>query len=372
MELASHHNPQSSPSSEILCYTFNNDFSCLAMGTRTGFKIFGLDPFQLLYENNEGGIGIIRMLESTNLIALVGSGEHPARSPRRITLWNKTKNVAVFEISFSNKIIGVRINKERLAVFSHNKLYLHNMQNAQRLTAIDTIDNENDSLIAMSGKVDDCYLVYPSSSSAGNLAVFDAFSMNHIEYIPAHDGKLSFVCMNDSGNRLATASDKGTIIRVFSLPKCDKIATFRRGHMYASIYCINFSLDSNYLISSSNTGTIHAYCVRDGEHQTENEESSYLQMGLSKVMEYANYFVAEDKINYARSKISFKNDMIAANHNICAINETNSQIMIFTQNGYFMRYHITLNSGGSEHSLSQIYSIDDFNVISSKNLDDSY
>ncbi len=45
------------------------------MGTRRGHRIYKCDPFGQFLETLEGGIGIIEMLFSTSLIALVGAGD---------------------------------------------------------------------------------------------------------------------------------------------------------------------------------------------------------------------------------------------------------------------------------------------------------
>jgi autophagy-related protein 18 len=47
--------------------------------------------------------------------------------------------------------------------------------------------------------------------------------------IPAHDSSLAALAFNNAGTRLATASEKGTVIRVFSIPEGHRLFEFRRG-----------------------------------------------------------------------------------------------------------------------------------------------
>lgn len=61
--------------------TFNQDFSCLAVGTRTGYRIYNCEPFGKVYEQKEGDISIIEMLFATSLVALI-------LSPRRLVITN--------------------------------------------------------------------------------------------------------------------------------------------------------------------------------------------------------------------------------------------------------------------------------------------
>jgi autophagy-related protein 18 len=76
---------------EILYFSINQDYTCISIGTKSGFKIFSLDPFQLLYENSCGPINIVEMLYTTNLILLVGLTEMGDLSPKKVTIWSTSK-----------------------------------------------------------------------------------------------------------------------------------------------------------------------------------------------------------------------------------------------------------------------------------------
>ncbi len=58
---------------------------------------------------------------------------------------------------------------------------------------------------------------------------------------------------------MATASDKGTIIRVFSVPAARKLYQFRRGSMPSRIYSMSFNATSSLLCVSSTTDTVHIF-----------------------------------------------------------------------------------------------------------------
>ena len=46
--------------------------------------------------------------------------------------------------------------------------------------------------------------------------------------IPAHTGQLAAIQFNPSGTRIATASDKGTVIRVFNVADGARVYELRR------------------------------------------------------------------------------------------------------------------------------------------------
>ncbi len=58
---------------EINNLSFNSDFTCFAMATSRGFKIFRLNPTALLQERDFGApLKIVEMIGRSNLLALVG------------------------------------------------------------------------------------------------------------------------------------------------------------------------------------------------------------------------------------------------------------------------------------------------------------
>lgn len=89
--------------------------------------------------------------------------------------------------------------------------------------------------------------------------LFDANEMQEIKVIPAHQAPLSCIAMNAEGTLLATASEKGTVIRVFALPSAQKLYQFRRGSMPARIHCMSFNATSTLLCVSSATETVHIF-----------------------------------------------------------------------------------------------------------------
>ena len=89
--------------------------------------------------------------------------------------------------------------------------------------------------------------------------LFDANEMQEVKVIPAHQAPLSCIAMNKDGTLLATASEKGTIIRVFEIPSARKLYQFRRGSMPARIHCMSFNATSTLLCVSSATETIHIF-----------------------------------------------------------------------------------------------------------------
>lgn len=125
---------------------------------------------------------------------------------------------------------------------------------------------------------------------SGDVMLFDANELQEIKVIPAHQAPLSCMAINSEGTLLATASEKGTVIRVFELPSAKKLYQFRRGSMPARIYCMTFNATSTLLCVSSATETIHIFKLSpqspnsgaDGIPQSPNSDKAFDPRGRSE------------------------------------------------------------------------------------------
>ena len=79
--------------------SFNQDGTCVAVGTSTGYRVFACAPaFAGDVFHPGGGVGVAEMLFCTSLVALVGGGPRPAFSPRRLKLWHARTRRAICEL----------------------------------------------------------------------------------------------------------------------------------------------------------------------------------------------------------------------------------------------------------------------------------
>lgn len=104
----------------------------------------------------------------------------------------------------------------------------------------------------------------------GDVMLYDANLMQEVKVIPAHQAPLSCIAMNKEGTLLATASEKGTVIRVFEIPSARKLYQFRRGSMPARIHCMSFNATSTLLCVSSATETVHIFKLSPADTHNSN------------------------------------------------------------------------------------------------------
>lgn len=220
------------------------------------------------------------MLFSTSLVALI-------LSPRRLQIKNTKRDSIICELTFPTTVLAVRLNRKRLVIVLEDQIYLYDIQTMKLLYTIETSPNPL-AICALSPSSDNCYLAYPlpqkSATSSfsppshappstthippttGEVLLFDAVKLEAINVVEAHRSPLSCAMFNNEGTVMATASDKGTIIRVFSIPDAHKLYQFRRGSMPSRIFSMAFNITSTLLCVSSATETIHIFKL--GPHQS--------------------------------------------------------------------------------------------------------
>ena len=151
------------------------------------------------------------------------------------------------------------MNRSRLVVCLKDSIYIHNIRDMRLLHSIKNLPENPTGLCSLSLN---CHLAYPTSNEIGNLQIFDAGSMKERLIIEAHSSRVAAMNFSSTGVLLATASEKGTVIRVFCVKNAQRVMEFRRGvKRYAQICSINFSLCNNFVSVSSNTETIHVFKI---------------------------------------------------------------------------------------------------------------
>jgi len=356
------------PDLDINFINFNQDCSSLAIGTKTGYKLFSLnsvDKLDLIYESACRDVTIVERLFSSSLIALVSQS-----SPRRLRVCHFKKGTEICQYSYSNTILAVKLNRARLVVCLEESLYIHNIRDMKVLHTIrDTPPNPR-GLCTLSINSDNCYLAYPGSTTTGEVQLFDAFNLQAKLMIPAHDSPLAAIAFNPTGTKLATASERGTVIRIFGVQDGARLMEFRRGvKRCAHVYSLAFSQESDLLALSSNTETIHIFKL-DGsqaegqgpvspavdhrqqqQQQPQQDDGSWMGYLSKAVTASASYLPAQvtDTLNQSRAFATVTVPS-AGLPNIVTIASLSRQtrLMLASADGYFYIYNIPELGGDCE------------------------
>lgn len=142
-------------------------------------------------------------LFSSSLVAIVSLS-----SPRKLKVCHFKRNTEICNYSYSNTILAVKLNRQRLIVCLEESLYIHNIRDMKLLHTIRDTPPNPSGLCALSVNNENCFLAYPGHHSTGEVQLFDALSLQNKLTIPAHDNPLAALAFDSQGLKIATASDK--------------------------------------------------------------------------------------------------------------------------------------------------------------------
>jgi len=364
---------QSNPVNEILYVSFNQDFTCFVCGTENGFRVYSTDPFKLTHRRdfeNNGGLGVVAMLFRTNILAFAGGGQSPRFPPHKVVLWDDRQAKPIAELSFRAAVKSVRLRRDLVVVVTcscpssgdvnlqtsgNSKVYVYAFRSLLLSDSIETISNPK-GLCCLSVGTDKVVLVCPGMQQGRALVVVYPQSFGDSQapvarektlIIRAHESPIAAMAMDYNGSLLATASEKGTIIRVFDTATGNRVQELRRGADKAEIHSLTFSPTGEYLAASSDKGTVHIFAIRapgapavaDGERgRCNNSNNKSSLTWISKVL--PAYFSSEWSLAQFR---------VPDYRCIAAFGAESNTIIVVCANGSYYKARFDPQRGGEMH-----------------------
>ena len=180
-------------------------------------------------------------------------------------MWDDSTIKVISEIGLNNDVINVKLNKEKYSYFKcrifvvlENRINVLKFVSLQKILNVETCSNLK-GIIAVSSDQNYNIIAYPDIEK-GSVKVKNT-ETNCCVTIKAHNGSIAFIALNSNGSFVATASEKGTIIRIYRTDNGQLIQEVRRGRECAEIYSICFSQNNKFLACSSDRGTIHIFSL---------------------------------------------------------------------------------------------------------------
>ncbi|KRZ75641.1 WD repeat domain phosphoinositide-interacting protein 2 [Trichinella papuae] len=321
---------------EILTLAFNQDATSLAVGTSNGYRLYTLgqvDELDLLLENTDNSdVCIIERLFSSSLVTSVSLS-----APRKLEICHFLKKQEICTQNYANSILAIRLNRLRLIVCLEDSIFVHNIRDMKVLHTIRDTPSNPSGLCDLT-PADVSFVAYPGSTNSGEVHLFDAATLQGLSVIPAHNGPLNALKFNAEGTLLASASEKGTVIRVFAIPGGQRLFEFRRGI-------------KRHVACTSNTETIHIFKLEPSPpSQNESESLNTVQDWVSFVSRTAANYLPSQVSDILQQERAFATARLprAGCKSICAIMtmKTMPRLVVASTDGYMYIYNFNRQEGG--------------------------
>lgn len=255
----------------VIC--FNQDMTCFAVGSDSGVRVFNLDPLvqkaEISYEK-AGSISKVDMLHRTNLVAIVSGGKSPKFASNVVRIWDDSRQDFVLEFSMNADVTAVRMRMNMILICLPSEIYVYSFpDHPRRLGMFATRPHNTLGLCEVTrSSCDRAILVFPGRKRAGcvqlaDLKELDTSVSSAPVVIDAHQNDLSCLCLSLSGTMVASASVRGTLVRIHDTATRQRLRELRRGSDQAILYCITFDHSGDFISTCSDKGTVHIFAVRD-------------------------------------------------------------------------------------------------------------
>ena len=366
----------------ILHISFNQDGSCFCLGTKKGFFVYNASPVKLLsFRGFDKGIYIIEMLKKTNILALVEEGDQENKESDltndKLIIWDDLQNKRISELQLDSEILNVKIKLDKIIVSTKNNyLYIIEITTLE-INNIFQMYKHSNGLFAIS--MDDKILVvaFPYKYS-GYVKIKKFNSKENIPSVNAHDTNISFLTLSNDGKLLATSSERGTLIRIFSAFNGEMIQELRRGAKTSLIYHITFDMNNKFLACSSSSGTVHIFSIyssikylkekgifNNKSNNIAKKESVDLNINVDNVEPPKNQKsfigsiinVLKIGISYFESEWSFAQFRLPKSENekaVVSFAQTDNTINVLTKSGNLFKASFEPSLGGECQKIIQI------------------
>ena len=276
---------------KIIYYVgYNYDSSFFSVGTDIGYQIYTTNPLNLIISRQlNGGIGIIKIMDKTNIFGLVGGGQRPRFIPNKLIIWDDIKSEIKDEYRCDSFIINCYMKQNCTFIICPDSITLVNPMTMKAIKIISTINNPK-GICSVSNQPKKYVLTFPDKYK-GHIMImnFDELVQekekeknNEIKSITnvegkeiiiknAHKSNINVLSLNFAGTKLASVSDRGTLIRIFDTQTQDQIGEFRRGNTDANIYSLSFSFDDSLLGLTSDHGSCHIFSLGGSKMNQKND-----------------------------------------------------------------------------------------------------
>ena len=211
-----------------------------------------------------GGIGKIEMFKKTNILALVGGGKIPCFPPNKLIIWDDHQGKIISNLRFNDNILNVRLRNDKIISILQKKIYIFNLNTLETISILDSFSNPTGIIGISNGDNNKLIIAFPYEAQGqvyvGNLR---SDKIEELSKISAHDSKIQCLSINKEGTILATASNKGTLIRIFITYSGVKFTEFRRGTKNVAMNCICFDQNNKFIGCTSDVGTIHIFSIAE-------------------------------------------------------------------------------------------------------------
>lgn len=122
-------------------------------------------------------------------------------------MWDSKVSLPTVEISFKQKIVGMKMNTQMIYAATKDKIYMYHLEGMRFMAKLDT-ENHLGRIVLSPSKINP-FLLYSQTINGGDLTVVDYEQKEILNVINCHRKPILKMAINFAGNLVATCSTEG-------------------------------------------------------------------------------------------------------------------------------------------------------------------
>ena len=363
------------PKTKIFYASFNKDKSCLSLGMQKGYRIYDLTQDLTkkrnlyYYERILGkSIGIIEMLEKTNILALSEGGDGPYMISKVVRIFDDREGKDLTELTFRTGVIHIRLKKDRMLVVCENSIYIIGLANFRSIDSI-SLGEEKRKIIPFAFSLEQqvnklAFNIINSKENIIKINTYDAENRKTSIEMKSNfkpNNVIKYMEFNKKGKILAVAVKHYPYVELFNTETGLIICKCQIDSDNLNINYISFSQDNDFLCCFSESGEANVFNIKsafDIQEEEENEELINLNGNENennvntKLKIWTKFYLPENKVictfaNFLENEIG-KNYIICigtkGNYYLVKLNkDKNENLSLKVCEKYFLKNDTELN-----------------------------
>lgn len=280
----------------------------------------------------------------------VGSGIERNLSSNKVLVWDDTQCRYNRQLSVRSEVRAVRVRNDRIVVVLMQKVHVYGFKDMNLLQMIETYMNEKG--LCEVSQVSGSMVLVCLGLRKGEVRIEHYYELKKTRFILAHGSRIACLALTNDGRFLATASTKGTLVRVYNTFDGLLLQEVRRGSMRADIYSLAFSSTAQWLAVSSDKGTVHVFSLKvdsgsSGIDRSNSTKSSSITSAVSNLSFIKG--MLPGYFSSVRSVAQFR--LPEGSEYIVGFGHQENTVVIVGMNGSFFRCQFDPDSGGEMKQL---------------------
>jgi WD40 repeat protein len=246
-----------------ISFTQNREFFCVSL--ETGFAVFSTNPWASVVRcpTPEHATNFAIAFPRASLAVFAGARGQRSFSERSVSVYDWSQRRQISDIECPEAVSNILGVGQLFALVFPSEVRLYNSSPPSLVAKFhcatnpaapcDCAERDGQVFVALTGR------------QPGYLKIVSVGSASDYREVSAANHPLVMIRFSRDAAFVATASERGTLIRVIDARTGDVVWQFRRGSFHATIASIAFAPGGKALVAYSDKGTVHLFALDQAE-----------------------------------------------------------------------------------------------------------